>query len=81
MAKEAYLYGKRGLLVWQKRPVHIYTDTLHTGPMWMGGHWHAYATPNNQEVEICYKVERLDEVALLRWSNLNLRQTKPIRYA
>ena len=49
--------------------------------MWMGGHWHAYATPNNQEVEICYKVERLDEVALLRWSNLNLRQTKPIRYA
>ena len=27
----------------------------------MGGHWHAYATPNNQEVEICYKVERLDE--------------------
>ena len=24
------------------------------------GHWHAYATPNNQEVEICYKVERVD---------------------
>ena len=23
MAKEAYLYGKRGLFVWQKRPIEI----------------------------------------------------------
>ena len=25
---------------------HVHVREL--GPLWMGGHWHAYATPNNQ---------------------------------
>jgi hypothetical protein len=29
---------------------HVHVREL--GPLWMGGHWHAYATPSNQ-VRLC----------------------------
>ena len=31
MAKEAYLYGKRGLFIWQKRPVYMAEEAYSYG--------------------------------------------------
>jgi len=31
MAKEAYVYGKRDLFIWQKRPIHMAKETYSYG--------------------------------------------------
>jgi predicted metal-binding protein len=31
MAKEAYSYGKRGLFIWQKRPIHMAKEAYSYG--------------------------------------------------
>ena len=53
----ATIAGENAVLVLGLRHVHVRPEAA----MWMGGHWHAYATVANQEVEICFKLERLDE--------------------
>eukprot|EP00961_Rhodomonas_salina_P041008 551619-Rhodomonas_salina.1 len=48
-------------------------------PLSIGGHWHAYATPANNEVEICYRVVPEEEVGSAeKWGGARMEEEEEV---